>query len=94
MIVTITTLFFSDRKQPPSFSALGDAPGNRKFRNPHSNAFVDLNDDGNADILVTTEDGFELWENREAVQSSWDTFRALSSGLFLAHSSNKTKKLQ
>ncbi len=34
-----------------------------KMRRPHSNAFVDLDGDGNADLFVTTEDGFELWKN-------------------------------
>ena len=39
-----------------------DNYGTPKF--PHSNAFVDINNDGNADILVTTEDDFELWINQ------------------------------
>ncbi len=36
-----------------------------EFSRPHSNAFVDMNGDGNADIFVINSDNtFELWENK------------------------------
>ena len=56
-------IFGRDRTRKPEFFTLGEGSG-KAFRRPHSNAFVDLNNDGNSDILVTTESGFELWENR------------------------------
>lgn len=52
--------------QPSSSSSLvaGVIPEPyERFRRPHSNAFVDLNTDGNADLFVTAKDRFELWEN-------------------------------
>ena len=59
-------IFGRDRARQPEFFPLGEGSG-KPFRNPHSNAFVDLNNDGNSDILVTTETGFELWENKGTV---------------------------
>jgi integrin alpha FG-GAP repeat containing protein 1 len=58
-------IFGRDRTVAPRFVTL-QANVTFKFRRPHSNAFVDLNNDGNADIFVTSEDGLELWENRGA----------------------------
>ena len=56
-------IFGRDRARKPEFFPLGEGSG-KSFRRPHSNAFVDLNNDGNSDILVTTESGFEMWENK------------------------------
>ncbi len=33
------------------------------LRFPHSNAYIDLNGDGNADILATGEKHFHLWKS-------------------------------
>ena len=59
--------YSEDRTVKPELICLesgkeGDEYGQLKF--PHSNAFVDINNDGNADILVTTEDDFEVWTNQ------------------------------
>ena len=34
------------------------------FRVPHSNAFVDINGDLSADLVITTEKNFEIWMNQ------------------------------
>ncbi len=51
---------FGKERKKPHFVAFGSAG---KLRRPHSNAFIDLNNDGNADILATTDTHFELWED-------------------------------
>ncbi len=53
---------FNEHRSYPEFVKLTEASA-PEFRNPHSNAFVDLNSDGNADIFVTTEGNFELWKD-------------------------------
>lgn len=54
--------FSGDRTHKPEFVSFDtERKPNLKF--PHSNAFVDLNNDGNADIFVTSKQSIELWEN-------------------------------
>ena len=55
-------LFKQDRKSAPYYVILKDEV-EVPFSNPHSNSLVDLNGDGNADLFLTTEKGFEIWEN-------------------------------
>lgn len=52
----------TSRKDPPELKFLETRDAG-KVRNPHSNAFVDLDSDGNADIIVTSHHYFELWHN-------------------------------
>ena len=45
------------------YTTLKDDHG-KPFKVPHSNSFVDVNADGNADIFVTAADAIELWTNQ------------------------------
>lgn len=36
-----------------------------KIRHPHSNAFLDLNDDNAPDLFITTEEGFEVYKQHK-----------------------------
>jgi len=62
-------LFSPNRTEKPSFHPVkrDDETGVEDFegstRQFHSNAFVDLNEDGNADLFITRENHFELWKN-------------------------------
>ncbi len=51
-----------DRHEKPYYSTL-EGNVTEPFRFPHSNAFVDLNADGNADLFVTGERAFHLWKD-------------------------------
>ncbi|XP_059091742.1 T-cell immunomodulatory protein-like isoform X2 [Tigriopus californicus] len=55
-------LFNGQREEPPTWQVWDRRPS-ELTRRPHSNAFVDLNSDGNADLFVTNEKSLELWEN-------------------------------
>ncbi len=54
--------FSKGKRRSPHFIIL-DSGEQGSFRYPHSNAFMDLNSDGNADLFVTGKSGFQLWEN-------------------------------
>ncbi|XP_071746337.1 LOW QUALITY PROTEIN: T-cell immunomodulatory protein [Lepeophtheirus salmonis] len=55
-------IYSSDRKYSPTWKPLSEDPSLKiHFRSPHSNAYVDLNNDGNADLFLTTKSGFEIW---------------------------------
>ena len=62
-------LFSSNRSEVPTAVNLDSEASSSEsetlmpLRVPHSNAFVDLNTDGNADLFVTGESAFELWED-------------------------------
>jgi len=59
--------YSEDRTVKPKLICLESGKGPEEYAQlkfPHSNAFVDINNDGNADILVTTEDDFEVWINQ------------------------------
>jgi integrin alpha FG-GAP repeat containing protein 1 len=65
--------FSSSRKDPPKLSYLmGRDLG--PMKKPHSNSFVDLDGDGNADLIVTSEDYFELWHNDGKKESDNGSF--------------------
>lgn len=58
--------FRGGRQDAPVYTTLDgkdDALKLSPLRSPHSNAFVDLDTDGNADLFVTTEKDVELWSN-------------------------------
>lgn len=55
-------LFNGQRDIKPVWRVWDRSPA-EPTRQPHSNAFVDLNSDGNADLFVTNEKTLELWEN-------------------------------
>ena len=44
------------------------------MRKTHSNSFVDLDKDGNADIIVTTDFHFELWHDAGKKEENGTTF--------------------
>lgn len=55
----------ADRSNPVvniTLSSLGDKKP-AKLKSQHSNAHIDLNGDGAADLFVTTQEGMELYEN-------------------------------
>lgn len=58
-------IFSRDRSKPPVFKSTQIGLKDSKFAKPkaHSNAFLDMNDDGNADIFVTRGNHFEIWLN-------------------------------
>ena len=68
-------IFESDRTKAPSQIDLKTRESG-EMRNPHSNSFVDLDNDGNADILVTSEYFFELWHDsgKKEVDNATKTF--------------------
>ena len=53
---------YHDRNSAPELSHLTSKVGS-KMRKIHSNSYVDLDGDGNADIIVTTDEHFEIWHN-------------------------------
>ena len=62
---------FQNRKEP-EFLALNTTAGDgghisRPF---HSNAYLDLDRDGNSDIFLTAEDRFEIWLNNPSTSAS------------------------
>jgi len=54
-------LFGAGRRAKPDFLPLGQEHG--QLKTPHSNAFVDANGDGQADLIISTKEGLEFWEN-------------------------------
>jgi len=54
--------YSGSRNETPAIQHLGTL-SQAKMRKIHSNSFVDLDSDGNADIIVTSEHHFELWRN-------------------------------
>jgi len=42
-----------------------------KIRRPHSNAFLDLNDDDLADLYITTDDKFEIWTGNKDISNGF-----------------------
>ena len=61
--------YFDDRSKAPELNCLKTKKENN-LRSPHSNSFVDLNGDGNADIIVTAKSHFELWKNQGKQEDS------------------------
>ena len=58
------SFFQGNRTTPPEWVALNDAKKPVKISRPfHSNAYLDLDGDGNSDLFVTAEDHFEVWLN-------------------------------
>jgi hypothetical protein len=58
---TRTVLVFSaDRSAAPERIRV-ESPRSDRLKAQHSNAFLDLNSDGEADVLLTTESGLELY---------------------------------
>ena len=58
-----SAFYSSGRSSQPVFTDLGGSESSPAFKLPHSNSFVDVNSDGNADIFVTATDAIELWAN-------------------------------
>lgn len=56
-------IYGEDRTKPPVIEYL-EPKTQGNMRKIHSNSYVDLDQDGNADIIVTTEHHFELWHNQ------------------------------
>ena len=59
-------LFLFQNRKEPKFLALNTTTvdGGGKINRPfHSNAYLDLDRDGNSDIFLTAEDRFEIWLN-------------------------------
>lgn len=65
---TRTFWIFAKDRQPMTVERM-EKPANLNewlpIRNPHANAFLDLNDDFFADLIVTTKDHFEVWHGTE-----------------------------
>lgn len=57
-------VFGKDRTAPAKVQVSG-AFRDKKCRVPHSHAFLDLNNDFTADMVITGEAGFELWTGQE-----------------------------
>lgn len=57
--------FNSNRTEPTAIPMIKEnslqAMSLGKIRHPHSNAFLDLNDDNAPDLFITTENNFEVW---------------------------------
>lgn len=58
-------IFQKDRSKPKRIDMSNEADGENvtfsTLLHPHSNAFLDLNDDSLPDLALTTERGFEIW---------------------------------
>jgi len=46
-----------------------------QFKAQHSNAYIDLNDDGAADLFITTQEGIEMYENLLTKDKDSATYR-------------------
>lgn len=55
-------LFNKDRKQPDVVQPLGF---NKSYRLPHSHAYLDVNNDFMADLVIKAESGYEFWNGTE-----------------------------
>ena len=62
---------FQNRKEPKFLALNTTAGGGGHISRPfHSNAYLDLDRDGNSDIFLTAEDRFEIWINNPSTSAS------------------------
>lgn len=56
-----TIWVFNSNRTAPLPLRMPKETNNSTIRIPHSNAFLDLNEDSSADLFITTEKNFEIW---------------------------------
>uniref|UniRef100_T1GPQ4 T-cell immunomodulatory protein TIP C2 domain-containing protein n=1 Tax=Megaselia scalaris TaxID=36166 RepID=T1GPQ4_MEGSC len=75
-------VFQKDRSSPLPLKMSTAGSHIKKLRIPHSNAYLDLNNDNCADLYLHTEDGVEVWygktEQNEGFKFGHDTFPVIS----------------
>lgn len=61
---------FNKERQPPTSIPMALPSGDpSKLRNPHSHAYLDLNNDFMADLFLTTEEHFEIWRGVKTAEN-------------------------